>query len=144
MAINIYTVANHLETEKWKLISDTYKNLDTELEMECPQGHKQTLTYKQWRKHPVCEICMAGDIYKVKKNKVPPKNEDTIRIIGLDAATNTTGYSIYDNGTLVSYGVYKTDNTKEVTERINEIKHWLQNMIKDIEPDFIGVDCSAH
>ena len=52
MAINIYTVANHLETEKWKLISDTYKNLDTELEMECPQGHKQTLTYKQWRKHP--------------------------------------------------------------------------------------------
>ena len=139
MAINIYTVANHLETEKWKLISDTYKNLDTELEMECPQGHKQILTYKQWRKHPVCEICMAGDIYKVKKNKVPPKNEDTVRIIGLDAATNTTGYSIYDNKVLVSYGIYKAqgDNAEE---RINNVKKWLIAIIKELEPDFVGIE----
>ena len=33
MPINIYTVANHLEQEGWKLISDSYKNLNTELEM---------------------------------------------------------------------------------------------------------------
>jgi hypothetical protein len=46
MAINVYSVANHLEEEGWKLISDSYKNLDTELEMMCPQGHKQFQTYK--------------------------------------------------------------------------------------------------
>ena len=40
MSINIYTVANHLESEGWKLISNSYKNLNTELEMECPNGHK--------------------------------------------------------------------------------------------------------
>ena len=39
MPINIYSVRNHLEAEGWKLISDTYKNLNTELEMVCPQGH---------------------------------------------------------------------------------------------------------
>ena len=55
MAINVYSVANHLEEEGWKLISDSYKNLDTELEMICPQGHKQIQTYRQWRKHPICE-----------------------------------------------------------------------------------------
>jgi len=33
MPINIYTVTNHLESEGWKLISDSYKNLNTELEM---------------------------------------------------------------------------------------------------------------
>lgn len=144
MPINIYTVANHLENEGWRLISTSYKNLNTELEMECPNGHKQLQTYANWRKRPICETCMAGDRYKVKKNKVPSKGADTTRILALDAATNITGYSIYDDGVLVSYGTYKTDNTKEVTERINEMKHWLQNMMKDIEPDFIGVGNSAH
>jgi len=33
MPINIYSVKNHLEENGWKLISSTYKNLNTELEM---------------------------------------------------------------------------------------------------------------
>jgi hypothetical protein len=33
MPINVYTVANHLEQNGWRLISETYKNLNTELEM---------------------------------------------------------------------------------------------------------------
>ena len=140
MPINIYSVANHLESEGWKLISTEYKNLDTELEMLCPKGHKQINTYKQWRKHPICEVCMAGNTKEVKKNSVPDKQPDTQRILALDAATGITGYSIYDNGVLVSYGTYKADSSKNATERINEIKLWLQNMIKQIEPDFIGVD----
>lgn len=41
-SINIYTVINALETEGWKLISDTYKNLKTPIEMECPKGHRQS------------------------------------------------------------------------------------------------------
>ena len=140
MSINIYTVANHLETEGWKLISTVYKNLNTELEMECPNGHVQKQTYAAWRKRPICEVCIAGDRYKIKKNKVPEKGTDTVRILALDAATNITGYAIYDDGDLVSYGTYKTDNTKGVTERINEMKYWLQNIIKEVEPDFIGVE----
>lgn len=143
MSINIYSVRNHLEEERWQLVSTEYKNLDTELEMICPNGHKQIQTYKNWRKHPICEVCLAGNTFKIK-NKVPAKKADTVRILALDAASNTTGYAIYDDGVLISYGTYKTDSTKEVTERINEMKHWLQNMIKDIEPDFIGVDYSAH
>ena len=139
MPINIYTVTNHLESEGWKLISDSYKNLDTELEMECPKGHKQTQTYKQWRKHPVCETCMAGDIYKVKKNKVPLKQKDTIRIVALDAATNITGYAIYDNKTLVSYGIYKAQG-ETAEERINDIKKWLMAAIEEWEPDFCGIE----
>lgn len=139
MPINIYTVANHLETEGWKLISTVYKNLNTELEMECPKGHNQYQTYGQWRKHPVCEKCMAGNISKVQKNKVPSKEEDTTRILALDAATNITGYSIYDNKVLVSYGVYKA-NGNNAEERINDTKKWLINVIKEIEPDFVGIE----
>ena len=39
MPINIYSVTNHLNSEGWTLISNTYKNLQTELEMKCPNGH---------------------------------------------------------------------------------------------------------
>ena len=140
MPINIHTVTNHLESEGWTLISNVYKNLDTELEMKCPCGHIQLQTYKQWRKRPLCEICVAGDPYQVKKNKVPNKKIDTRRILALDAATNTTGYSIYDDAVLVSYGTYKTDNTKDTTARINEVKKWLQAIINEYDIDFIGIE----
>ena len=140
MAINIYSVSNHLEEEGWKLISTTYKNLNTELEMRCPEGHTQFITYGQWRKHPVCEQCLAGDPYKVKKNKVPIKKIDTYRILALDAATKISGYSIYDNGTLVSYGTYHADENKDATERINEIKYWLEAAIDTWNPDFCGIE----
>lgn len=139
MPINIYTVANHLKSEGWKLISDSYKNLNTELEMECPAGHKLLMTYGAWRKHPQCEQCMAGDPYKIKKNKVPIKKIDTQRILALDAATGITGYAVYDDSNLISYGTFKTTN-ENVTEKINEVKKWLLAIIDQIEPDFIGLE----
>ena len=140
MAINIYTVANHLEEEGWQLISDKYKNLDTELEMICPKGHKQLRTYKDWRKHPVCEICLVGDPFKGKKNNVPIKKIDTYRILALDAATNVTGYAVYDNEQLVAYGTFKADANKESTERINEVKLWLEAAVKKWQPDYVGIE----
>lgn len=140
MAINIYSVANDLESQGWQLISETYKNLNTELEMRCPEGHTQSITYGQWRKHPVCEKCLAGDPYKVKKNKVPIKTIDTYRVLALDAATKITGYSIYDNNVLVSYGTYHANEDLEATDRINEIKHWLEAALKAWEPDFVGIE----
>lgn len=140
MPINIYSVANHLESEGWKLLSTTYKNLNTELEMMCPEGHKQLQTYGNWRKHMLCEQCMAGDPYKIKKNKVPIKKIDTQRILALDAATGVTGYAIFDDGDLVSYGTYKVDKDLSSEQRINSVKKWLQALINEIEPDFVGLE----
>ena len=140
MPINIYSVANHLSENNWTLISTEYKNLNTELEMKCPEGHLQKQTYGQWRKHMLCEQCMAGDPYKIKKNKVPIKKIDTERVLGLDAATGTTGYSIYDNRELVSYGTYSPDSTLPTEERINAVKKWLKAAIEEWEPDFVGIE----
>ena len=140
MPINIYSVANHLSEEGWKLISNSYKNLNTELEMQCPAGHTQFQTYGNWRKHPICEQCMAGDPYKVKKNKVPIKKIDTQRILALDAATVITGYSIYDDGVLVSYGTYKVNKDLPTEQRINEMKKWLAAALAEWEPDFVGLE----
>lgn len=138
--INIYSVRNALEEEGWKLVSDTYKNLKSPLNMLCPHGHAQTQTFENWRKHKMCEQCIAGDPYKVKKNKIPEKGIDVQRILALDAATSITGYSVYDNKVLVGFGTYKTDNSLSATERINQVKKWLEAAIKEWEPDFIGIE----
>lgn len=137
--INIYSVRNHLEEESWQLLSSEYKNLDTELEMKCPCGHLQKQTYKQWRKRPLCEVCLAGDPYKVKKNKVPAKQTGTYRILALDAATHTTGYAIYDDATLVSYGTFTTHDA-ETTARIHELKLWLLAALDEWKIDFVGIE----
>ena len=49
----------------------------------------------------LCDKCVAGDPYKVKKNKVPIKKIDTRRILALDAATNVSGYSIINYFTMM-------------------------------------------
>ena len=46
-----------LEKNKWRLISQEYKNLDTDLEMMCPKGHKIFIPLKKWRKHNECPMC---------------------------------------------------------------------------------------
>ena len=140
MPINLYSVSNHLDSEGWRLVSDTYKNLNTELEMECPNGHYQLQTYAQWRKHPICEKCMAGDPYKIKKNKVPAKAAGTERVLALDAATNVSGYAIYDNEILISYGTYKVDSSLSTEARINQVKKWLLAAIDEWLPDFVGLE----
>ena len=139
-SINIYTVQNALEAENWKLLSDTYKNLKTPLQMQCPAGHQQEQTFEYWRKHKICDICMAGDPYKVKKNKVPQKGTDTQRVLALDAATGITGYAIYDDRVLVGFGTYKTSSTLPAVERINNVKNWLRAALKEWEPDFVGLE----
>ena len=138
--INVYVVRNALEAEGWQLTSEVYKNLKTPLEMICPQGHKQEQTFDNWRKHKMCDICMAGDPYKVKKNKVPKKGTDTQRILALDAATNITGYAIYDDKVLVGFGTFKATSTFSATERINQVKNWLRAALKEWEPDFVGIE----
>lgn len=139
-SINIYTVQNALEAEGWKLISDTYKNLKTPLEMTCPAGHKQEQTFDNWRKHKICDACMAGDPYKIKSKKIPKKGENTQRILALDAATSITGYALYDNKVLINYGTFKTNTNDPSTERINQVKNWLKSVLNEWDPDFVGVE----
>lgn len=141
MPINIYSVRNHLEENNWKLLSDSYKNLNTELEMECPKGHKQLQTYGNWRKHIICQQCMAGNGTKIQKNKVPIKKIDTgRRILALDAATGITGFAIYDDEALVGYGIHKANRDLDSQARINEVKKWVVDLLRNGEIDFVGIE----
>lgn len=138
--INIYTVKNEMEDSGWVLLSTEYKNLNSPLEMKCPEGHVQEKTFGDWRRHPVCDKCLAGDAYKVKRKKVPEKQPGVKRILALDAATIDAGYSLYDGNKLITFGVHHISRDLDATARINEFKHWLIEAIKEWNPDYVGVE----
>lgn len=138
MAINIHSVQLDLEENGWTLLSTEYKNLKTPLLMRCPRGHNCEETYGNWRKHRQCEKCLAGDPFKTK-NKIPKKTIEKYRILALDAATNLSGYAVYDDGALVGYGTYRAKG-ENATEHINDVKHWVESAIKEWEPDFVELE----
>ena len=58
----------------------------------------------------------------------------------MDAATETTGYSVYDNKQLVAYGTYTVNYTNDATARINQVKHWLDEVCGECKPNAIGIE----
>lgn len=140
MAINIFTVQQDAENAGWQLVSTTYKNLKTPLDFICPKGHPVQDTYENWRKKHECPTCSKAAAKASIRNKIPEANPNVYRILALDAATETTGYSIYDNKQLVAYGTYTVNYTNDSTARINQMKHWLDGVCRKCKPNAIGIE----
>ena len=113
----------------WKLISEEYKNLDTDLTFECEEGHQVYLPYKKVRDRWKCPICEQNKYYNFGTD-VLPKGRDVERVIGLDQATHITGYSIFDNGELVHAGTFQTTAEEEITRDL-EVRNWLIQHIQN-------------
>ena len=113
----------------WTLLATEYKNLDTIMDFQCPEGHNLQLTLKQWRKSPRCSVCEHSSVVKTK-------NKNAQRIIALDNATHITGWAVFDNQDLVSYGKYITKSS-DTSDRILEVGDWLTNLLNKWEPNTI-------
>ena len=130
--ITVEQIKTEAEGLGWTLVSDTYKNLQTEIEFTCPEGHSVITTYAVWRARHSCPVC---DNPKLElSTKVIPKKKDTIRILALDQATHETGWSIFDGQTVIKFGSISLGNG-ELDERINKLKIWLANMVALWKPD---------
>lgn len=123
----------------WTLISEEYKNLDTDLEMACPYGHKVFVPFKKWRKHQSCPTCESSHIVKNLSKSIPRKAAGVKRILALDDATGTTGYAIFDGDALVTYGKVTMGGLTAI-ERIVGVKQWLVSMIENWNPDIVAVE----
>ena len=110
------------------------------MDFVCPKGHPVNDTYDNWRKKRECPICSKAAAKASIRNKIPESNPNVYRILALDAATETTGYSIYDDKKLVAYGTYTVDYTNDSTARINKMKHWLDEVCKQCKPDAVGIE----
>ena len=49
MKNTIESVNQEVSNLGWKLITEEYKNLDTEMEFQCPEGHKVYTSLKRFR-----------------------------------------------------------------------------------------------
>lgn len=135
--ITIEQIQNEAAGLGWTLVSDKYKNLDTEIEFICPQGHNVITTYAVWRARHSCPICDNPKLNLT--TKVIPKKKDVVRILALDQATHDTGWAIFDNKTVIRFGVVKMQEG-DLDFRINNLKVWLANMIEVWKPDKIVME----
>lgn len=122
----------------WKVISETYKNLDTEMTFECDEGHKVYLPYKQIRDKWECPLCKKNQYHQFD-TKIIKKDNNKQRVIALDQATHMTGYSIFDNNELIYSDVFEAKEDNEIDRDI-EIRNWLIQMIQKWQPDIIGLE----
>ena len=123
----------------WIVISDTYKNLNTEMEFKCNEGHQVYAPYRLIRNKWECPVCKTNQYYNFK-DEVVPKKKGARRTLGLDQATKITGYSVFDNDELVYAGTFEVDPNYTHWERILEMKRWLLQMVNVWKPDMIGFE----
>lgn len=136
--IKFEDIKEQVEKEGWKLLSETYKNLDEEMIFQCPENHKVYSSWKKLRNKLECPFCRQNK-YKDLDTKVVSKKKGSTRILALDQATKISGYSIFDNGELIKYGVFETTLDDEI-ERDCAIRNWLINMIVNWQPDHIALE----
>ena len=135
--IKIDTIREQVAASNWRLLTDVYKSLDTQMEFECPNGHHLFLTWKRARNKLECPLCKQTG--QLNNDKVVPKSKGAQRLLALDQASHTTGYAIFDNSKLVKCGHFITSLSSEI-ERLSAVKTWLISMIEEWRPDFIGLE----
>lgn len=122
----------------WTLISKEYKNLKTEMEFSCPEGHIVYTTWGKLRDNFNCLTCAEA-----KKNseniEIKPKSKGKTRILSIDDATAISGWAIYDDKELVAYGKLELTQ-KDTVERISKVRQWLINMIENWKPNRIAIE----
>lgn len=134
--IKIEQIQQEAMDNKWELVSTEYKNLNTELEFVCPEGHKVITTYAVWRARHSCPICEKP---KLNLNaKIVPRKKDEIRILALDQATHTTGWCVFADNTILRYGALETQGNLD--KRINDTKLWLANMVEMWQPSKVVLE----
>ena len=136
--ISIDEIQQVVSTDGWKLISDTYKNLDTNLEFQCAAGHTVLAPYKKIRDSRVCPICMRERL-KSKEFHNTKKKKDEYRILAVDQATHVSGYAVFSNKDLIDYGTFKT-TVEDQIERCMQVKQWMISLIDQYEIDFVGLE----
>lgn len=136
--ITLEQINEELKESNWKCTSTEYKNLESELRFECDEGHEVYAPWKKIRTKRECPICKSNQFKKLVES-VKPKPKGAKRVLALDQATHTTGWSIFDGDILVRYGTFNTE-IKDETARINAIKNWMISMITNWDPDCVAIE----
>ncbi len=135
--ITLDLIKQELEQKGWEVLSLEYKNLETDMEFKCPEGHYVTKPWGKLRGKYECPICASNVLKTKKENKISKKGKNVT--LALDQATYVTGYSVYYDSELVKYGTFETHADSDV-ERYKIIKEWLISMIEEYSPSLIALE----
>lgn len=136
--ISIDEIRNSLSADGWELISETYQNLDSNLELRCSKGHTVIAPWKKIRETRICPTCMRERL-KTKEFKNTKKKAGDYRILALDQATHVSGYAIFNNKNLIDFGAFETTQGTDI-ERSVQVKQWMISLIDQFEIDFVGLE----
>lgn len=131
MKLTLDDVKEELNEAGWLLYSKEYTNLKTDLELVCPNGHLTVFSLEQWRRGHKCPICESNKYANVDTK---PIKKTSYRILAFDQASITSGWSVFDDDELVSYGTWTSEGTHS-TERIALTKGWFASMLWKWKPD---------
>lgn len=135
--LKIEDIRKDIESKGWKLESTEYVNLKTDLELRCPKGHLNVVSYEKFRRgNYECPICQQEEFY------VPTESclkKSGYRILAFDQATEVSGWSVFDGNKLVKYGHW-VSNSNDCVERIDITKQWFASMIKKWNPDKVVIE----
>lgn len=124
--------------EGYKLIDDSgYSNMQSRIKIECPKGHLIETCLADFRRASFICPCCDTSINFINPKAVPPKKGS--RIIAFDQATEKFGLSIFDDGELAFYSLYKYSG--DVISRITKIRKFVNDIvIKEWKPDLIVME----
>lgn len=119
----------------YTLIDDSgYVNMHSRITIRCPKGHLIETCLADFRRPSfTCPVC-DKNINFINPSVVPQKQG--YRLIAFDQATENFGLSIFDDGKLVFYSLYKFSG--DVISRLVKIRKFINDIvIKEWKPDFI-------
>lgn len=131
--LNYEDVKQEVEQLNWKLLSPIYTNLKEDMSFQCPEGHINYYSLERWRRGHICVTCKNNPYANMK---TAPIKKEGYRILAFDQASITSGWVIFDDERLISYGKWSSEGTHS-TERIGQTKYWVASMIEKWKPDLL-------
>lgn len=139
--LTLDSVKEEIKSLGYTYYSGEYKNLKSVIVVKCKEGHENTTTLHDLRKNRPCPMCAQFEVTKEEEsmmNKLPPKKAD--RVLALDNATKITGYSIFEGGKLLHYGIKEIDSSTAQNLRISYMKQWFVSMLTVWDIDAVGLE----
>lgn len=136
--ITLEEIKDCIQVDGWQLISETYRNLDENLEFKCSNGHTVFAPFKKIRANRICPTCMRERL-KTKDFHNTKKKKDEYRILALDQATHISGYAVFNKKNLIDYGTFEATGDNDI-ERSVQVKQWMISLIDQYEIDFVGLE----
>jgi len=77
-------VKEYIESFGYTLLSDSYKNVNTKIKVQCPEGHKYKVTYSSFKQGTRCPYCAA----ELGSSKGEKEVVNFVRAQGIDIIEN--------------------------------------------------------